>query len=54
MNKQPDINNWSLFWTFLKIGSYAFGGFMSLVAIVESIIVEEKKWLKQETINSKY
>ncbi len=46
----PKISNSHLFFLFLKIGSVAFGGFMSLIAIVESIVVKEKKWLPQETI----
>ena len=39
-----------LFWTFLKIGSTAFGGLMSLIAVVENIVVEEMKLLSHEDI----
>jgi len=46
----PKPSNLTLFLIFLKIGSFAFGGFMSLIAIVESVIVKDKKWLKQEDI----
>lgn len=34
---------WFLFWTFLKIGSVAFGGFMALISVVENIIVQRHK-----------
>lgn len=37
-----------LFFTFLKIGSVAFGGFMALVSVIESVIVERKKLLRHE------
>lgn len=39
-----------LFWLFLKIGSFAFGGFMALIAVVEKIIVKEKELLTQEDV----
>lgn len=39
-----------LFWTFLKIGSTAFGGLMSLIAVVENIVVVEMKLLSHEDI----
>jgi len=35
----------SLFLTFLKIGSTAFGGFMALIAVVQNYAVERKKLL---------
>jgi len=38
----------SLFWTFLKIGATAFGGFMALISIVENIIVERRRLLRHE------
>ena len=37
-----------LFWTFLKIGITAFGGFMALVSVVENIIVERRELLNHE------
>jgi chromate transporter len=40
----------SIFWTFLKIGSTAYGGLMSLIAVVENVLVERKKWLEREDI----
>ncbi|MEM1251131.1 MAG: chromate efflux transporter [Cyanobacteria bacterium P01_H01_bin.21] len=37
-----------LFWTFLKIGSTAFGGFMSLISVVESFVVQRRKLMTHE------
>ena len=38
----------ALFLAFLKIGCVAFGGFMSLVAVIESVFVERRKLLRHE------
>lgn len=38
----------SLFLTFLKIGSTAFGGFMALISVVQNEVVERRRWLKAE------
>lgn len=40
-----DNNNslWVLFFTYLKIGSTAFGGFMALISVVQSYLVEKRK-----------
>lgn len=38
-------SNWLLFWTFLKIGSTAFGGFMALIVVVQNYVVDRKKLL---------
>lgn len=38
----------SLFLTFLKAGCLGFGGFMSLISVVESILVKKKKLLRSE------
>jgi len=38
---------WSLFFSFLKIGSTAFGGFMALISVVQNEVVERKKLLTQ-------
>lgn len=37
-----------LFWTFLKIGSTAFGGFMALISVVQNYAVDRKKLLTNE------
>ena len=42
------VSLWSLFWTFLKVGSTAFGGFMALISVVQNLIVERKKLLRHE------
>jgi chromate transporter len=42
------ISLWFLFWTFIKVGSTAFGGFMALISVVQSLIVERKKLLKHD------
>jgi chromate transporter len=42
------ISLWNLFTLFLRIGSTAFGGFMALIAVVESNVVERLKWLTHE------
>ncbi len=46
MPKQVSLG--SLFWTFLKIGSTAFGGFMALIAVVENMIVTRRKLLRHD------
>lgn len=37
-----------LFFTFLKIGSTAFGGFMALISVVQDLAVERRKWLNHQ------
>ena len=39
---------WLLFWTFLKIGSTAFGGFMALISVVQNYLVDREKLLTDE------
>ncbi len=43
-------SNWDLFWTFLKIGSTAFGGFMALISVVQNYLVDRKKLLTESEI----
>lgn len=43
-------SNWMLFWTFLKIGSTAFGGFMALISVVQNYLVDRKKLLSHDDI----
>ena len=45
---QEQVSLGYLFWTFLKIGSTAFGGFMSLVSVVESFVVQRRKLMTHE------
>jgi len=42
------VSLWFLFWTFLKIGSIAFGGFMALVSVVENTIVRRRGLLEHK------
>lgn len=45
----PDTESlWSLFWTFLKIGSTAFGGFMALISVVQNEVVERRRLMAHE------
>jgi chromate transporter len=47
-NVDSPVSLGSLFITFLKIGSTAFGGFMALISVVQNYAVERRKLLKQE------
>lgn len=44
------VSLWALFILFLRIGSTAFGGFMALIAVVQSHVVERRKWLSHDEI----
>lgn len=41
-------NIFKLFLTFLKIGAFTFGGGYAMIAVLESEIVEHKKWLSKD------
>lgn len=43
-----EVSLWSLFWSYLKIGSTAFGGFMALISVVQNYLVEKKKLLTND------
>ena len=43
-----DVSLAELFFTFLKIGSTAFGGFMALISVVQNYVVERRKLLRAE------
>ncbi|MFG6101897.1 chromate efflux transporter [Leptothoe sp. EHU-05/26/07-4] len=47
-NEREAVSFSYLFWTFLKIGSTAFGGFMSLISVVESFVVQRRKLMTHE------
>lgn len=49
INKK-DISYSYLFFTFLRIGSLSFGGFMALVSVVQNKLVEKDKIIENETI----
>jgi len=46
--KSNDVSLWTLFWSYLKIGSTAFGGFMALISVVQNYLVEKKKLLTND------
>ena len=39
---------WTLFFTFLKIGAFTFGGGYAMIALLENEFVERKKWIKKD------
>lgn len=39
-----------LFFTFLKIGSISFGGFMALISVIQNQLVEKDKKIKNKTV----
>jgi chromate transporter len=46
----PQVALATLFWTFLRIGATAFGGFMALIAVVQTTVVQQRKWLSHEEV----
>jgi chromate transporter len=49
-NRSQHVSYITLFWTFLKIGSTAFGGFMALISVVQNYVVERRQLLSQEAM----
>ena len=47
-NKEPGLT--LLFMSFLKVGATSFGGFMSLVSVVQNELVDKKKLVSSEAI----
>ena len=47
-SQSEKVSLWFIFWTFLKIGSVAFGGFMSLISFIESIVVKRRRLISHE------
>lgn len=41
---------WELFVTFLKIGSFTFGGGLAMLPLIRKTVVEEKGWMTEEEI----
>jgi chromate transporter len=39
-----------LFWSFLKIGSTAFGGFMALISVMQQYFVQERRLVRHEDL----
>ncbi|MDA8104824.1 MAG: chromate transporter [Nitrospiraceae bacterium] len=46
--KEDKITVKDIFWKFLKIGSFSFGGVYSMLAFFERELVEKAKWLTHE------
>jgi chromate transporter len=46
--KTTPSNYTALFWTFFKISSTAFGGFMALISVVQNYVVERRQLLSHE------
>ncbi|MDD4201053.1 MAG: chromate transporter [Eubacteriales bacterium] len=38
----------SLFWEFFKIGTFTIGGGIAMIPQIQSLVVEEKKWMDEE------
>ncbi len=45
---EEEITTNKVFWKFLKIGSFSFGGVYSMLAFFERELVEKEKWLTHE------
>ncbi len=41
---------WELFFTFLKIGTFTFGGGLAMLPLIRKAVVEEKGWMTEEEI----
>lgn len=41
---------WELFFTFLKIGSFTFGGGLAMLPLIRKAVVEEKGWMTEEEV----
>ncbi len=50
VDQKKEFNSLNIFLTFFYIGCFAFGGFMSLIAVVNNIIVDKKKWVDGEKV----
>lgn len=49
MQKQSEPQGlWELFWAFLKIGSFTFGGGLAMLPLIRKEVVENRKWLGDE------
>jgi chromate transporter len=45
---ESDVSLLRLFFCFLRIGCISFGGFMSLVSMIETQVVGKRRWLSEE------
>jgi chromate transporter len=37
---------WSIFWTFLKIGAFTFGGGFAMISLIEQELVQRQRWIQ--------
>ncbi len=49
-DRHKEVSLLQLFWSFFLVGSYSFGGYMSLISIVRKDLVEKKHVLTDEQI----
>ena len=38
---------WQLFWSFLKIGAFSFGGGYAMIPLIEREVIERHKWINR-------
>ena len=38
---------WQLFWTFLKIGAFSFGGGYAMIPLIEREVIERHRWIER-------
>ena len=38
---------WQLFWSFLKIGAFSFGGGYAMIPLIELEVIERHKWIER-------
>jgi chromate transporter len=50
MEKNKEVSLKYLFFTFLKIGSISWGGFMALIAVIQKQLVDKDKVIREEVI----
>lgn len=41
---------WILFYTFLKIGAFTFGGGYAMIPLIQKEIVEKRRWISSDTV----
>lgn len=52
-SKQKKSNTktyWILFYTFLKIGAFTFGGGYAMIPLIQKEIVEKRRWISSDTV----
>lgn len=45
-----DVTYIELFWTFFKLGMFTIGGGMAMIPLMQGIITEKKRWMKEEEV----